>query len=253
MTPSASAFVRRVLARRLRTPVAAIHEDQRLGIDLGLDAFDVVLLGIDLEEQESGHGRFPVEQLDPAMDVAQLEALCAAWMARHERTSAGGDRNARREHRAPVSVAGHPDTLPSAARTMHVLVADDDPEMRAFLVESLREDGHRVSEVASGLELLRVTSPEALAEAHYDAIVSDVLMPGDSGLDALMQINAEPEAPPVVLMTAFGGRDVHRRAAQLGAAAVLDKPFDVDDLKRVLFDAHAAGASRGRTPQGSPQ
>jgi DNA-binding response OmpR family regulator len=59
-------------------------------------------------------------------------------------------------------------------------------------------------------------------------------MPGVSGIGALMQLNYEPLAPPVVLITAFGDPDVHLWARQLGAAATLDKPFDLDDLRTVL-------------------
>jgi len=76
-------------------------------------------------------------------------------------------------------------------------------------------------------------------EARPDLIVSDVRMPGWSGLDLLRFLRHRRSAIPVVLITAFGDRDTHERAARLGAA-VLDKPFALADLRRAIDDARIA-------------
>jgi DNA-binding NtrC family response regulator len=67
-----------------------------------------------------------------------------------------------------------------------------------------------------------------------DAIVSDIRMPGTSGLAILEGLNECQSAMPVILITAFGDRDTHERARQLGVVAVFDKPFDMADLLAAL-------------------
>ena len=67
-------------------------------------------------------------------------------------------------------------------------------------------------------------------------------MPGHSGLEMLAALRREGWTTPVVLITAFGDRWVHDQARQLGAAAVLDKPFDIDALRAVLLSLAGSGA-----------
>ncbi len=79
---------------------------------------------------------------------------------------------------------------------------------------------------------------EALVSGNggpVDVVVSDIRMPGASGLDLLAGLRRDDWTTPVVLITAFGdpgGR--HAEAYRLGADAVLDKPLDVDDLRLVV-------------------
>jgi CheY-like chemotaxis protein len=134
----------------------------------------------------------------------------------------------------------HPVRYPTDS--LHILVAEDDADLRAMLAASLRADGHRVSEAGDGIELLRLTSHEGLESGGYDVIVSDIVMPGVSGMGALMQLNYEPNAPPVVLITALDDPDIHLWAQQLGAVATFEKPFDLDDLKTVLLNVCASSA-----------
>lgn len=122
------------------------------------------------------------------------------------------------------------------ARPPRLLIADDDPVLLALLVEAFRDDGYDVTEVSDGVELLRLTTTEELEAHRFDAIISDVLLPGVSGIGMLMQLQHEPNAPPVVLITGFGDNDVHAWAQQLGAAATFNKPFELDDLKTVVVN-----------------
>jgi DNA-binding NtrC family response regulator len=66
------------------------------------------------------------------------------------------------------------------------------------------------------------------------AIVSDVRMPLLSGMDVLAVIRASSTQVPVVLITAFGDVDTHGEAHDLGAVAILDKPFDLGALTTLL-------------------
>ena len=56
-----------------------------------------------------------------------------------------------------------------------------------------------------------------------------------TGLEVLARLCAAPGGPPVILVTAFGDRATHAEAARLGAVAVLDKPFELDELCRAAM------------------
>ena len=62
-------------------------------------------------------------------------------------------------------------------------------------------------------------------------VISDIRMPGETGLRVFEEVGYGPEIPPVVFLTAFGDEDVHEQAHHLGALAILDKPVDFDELR----------------------
>lgn len=111
-----------------------------------------------------------------------------------------------------------------------VLVAEDDDELRRLLVMSLTADGYEVAEASDGHELIRQLARLWLV----DAIVSDVRMPGKSGLDVLAGFRRADWTTPFVLITAFGSDELHEEALRLGASAVVDKPFDLDVLRILI-------------------
>ena len=115
-----------------------------------------------------------------------------------------------------------------------VLVAEDDPAFRYLLVGALRADAHEVVEVSNGVDLIDALGGSLIPEwgaGSFDLVLSDVRMPGWSGLDALASLGRAFELPPVVLITAFADDELHQRALLAGAVAVLDKPIDLDDLR----------------------
>lgn len=116
-----------------------------------------------------------------------------------------------------------------------VLVAEDDAEMRRLLVTQLRLEGIDVQEASDGRALWRQMQ-RACVEGdgeRPDVIVTDVRMPGMSGLEALRRIRTVAPDVPVVVVTGFGSNHTHAEARSLGAA-VLDKPFEVDDLLELI-------------------
>jgi DNA-binding response OmpR family regulator len=117
---------------------------------------------------------------------------------------------------------------PTEARTPRILVAEDDDAMRALLAQALRSHGYEVAELSDGLHL--VARLAAAEPSQFAAVVSDIRMPGASGLDVLEGLKGCKGAPPMILITAFGDRETHELARRLGAAAMFDKPFDVEDL-----------------------
>lgn len=118
---------------------------------------------------------------------------------------------------------------PKNGRIPRVVVAEDDAELRRLLAVKLRKSGYDVVEAASGERLAQHLLGEG-ALADTDLILSDIRMPGLSGLDLLAYLHTRGQFPPVVLMTAFGDWRTHEEAERLGATAVFDKPLDLDDL-----------------------
>jgi CheY-like chemotaxis protein len=125
-------------------------------------------------------------------------------------------------------------------RHRRVLVAEDDASLRRMIAAVLRGDGYDVVEAGDGLELLgQIEAILAGGRARSDefVILADVNMPGLTGMDVLAILRCASAAPAVILMTAFGDREVHAEARELGAAAVLDKPFNLDTLRAIVVEA----------------
>ncbi len=120
----------------------------------------------------------------------------------------------------------------SLARMPRILVAEDDVEMRRLLVTSLRTAGFETIECSDGYQLLdHLGNPVLSGEPDdFDLIVSDIRMPGITGIEVLEGIHETEWFVPMILITAFGNEEVHRQAQELGAAAIFDKPFDLDEL-----------------------
>ena len=129
---------------------------------------------------------------------------------------------------------------PQGRRRLRVLLAEDDAEMRQLLVWALRQDGYEVIEARDGAECVGYAQPWVFRGRRVeppDVIVSDVRMPGWSGLEMLGILRAGEAVIPVILITAFGAPEAYVEAWRLGAAAVLNKPFEMDDLRRTIRDA----------------
>ena len=117
-------------------------------------------------------------------------------------------------------------------KAAHILLAEDDPEMRRLLCELLRAAGHSVLECEHGTQLAYYLGFFSSSEdiRHFDLVISDIRMPGLTGLGALRIATQREGCPPMILITAFGDEDTHAEAYRLGAAAVFDKPFNINDL-----------------------
>jgi CheY-like chemotaxis protein len=127
---------------------------------------------------------------------------------------------------------------PTTKTTGRVLVIDDDDEIRAVVSTALRCDGHEVLEARNGLEVLEGLTANALLahEPYPDVIVTDIRMPGVSGLTLLAGLRATGCDCPVVVMTAYAGPNVVGDAESLGASALFNKPFDIDDLRTAVLN-----------------
>ena len=118
------------------------------------------------------------------------------------------------------------------ATPLRVLVVDDDPGMRDGMAMSLKRSGFFAEQARSGEEALRMVRPGA-----YDAVVTDLRMPGIDGLQLTARLKAVDPALPVLLITAFGSLEAAREAMRLGAFDFLSKPFSPEELTAALNKA----------------
>lgn len=129
----------------------------------------------------------------------------------------------------------------SGIKPPHVLLVEDDEGMREMLADAFRRQGWKVTACVDGFRWLhscvhQASSPqpeEYAGSEFYNVVVSDVRMPNMSGLDVLRILGASrclDVCPPTIFITAFGDESTHERACELGAVAVLDKPFALGDL-----------------------
>ena len=112
-----------------------------------------------------------------------------------------------------------------------ILVVDDDPESRDLLCEVLEANGYQqVEAVADGL-----AAREALArDDDCPIIIADLHMPNESGLDLLRNLRKQNAKHQIVLMSSFISTPERKLARDLGAYALLDKPFRLSELLQVV-------------------
>jgi DNA-binding response OmpR family regulator len=143
-----------------------------------------------------------------------------------------------------------------------VLLAEDSREIRELLTRALELDGYEVIGFPDGTSLVDYLGDvmhEHTDTAVPDIIVSDIRMPGFSGIDVLSALRRAELQVPVILITAFGNDEIAAEARRLGAS-LFNKPFDIDDLRTALryFLDHGRDespprvGSTGRTSRNPP-
>ncbi|MGF1641443.1 MAG: response regulator [Rhodospirillales bacterium] len=132
----------------------------------------------------------------------------------------------------------------------HVLVVDDDREIRDLLSRFLVKNGYRVTTAADGRDMHK-----ALAERAIDLIVLDLMLPGEDGLSLCRRLRADA-ATPVIMLTAKGDEIDRIVGLEMGADDYLAKPFSPRELlariRAVLRRAGPApgGLAGGRRTEG---
>jgi PAS domain S-box-containing protein len=124
-------------------------------------------------------------------------------------------------------------TVPLAP--VSVLVIDDDPDVRGFIVTSLEEQGYRVREASDGREGLA-----AIERETPDLIVLDFIMPGLSGADVARKIRAKRPEQPILFVSGYSETEAVKRTAP--DAPLLAKPFRAEALHKAVRGALAAAA-----------
>jgi CheY-like chemotaxis protein len=134
-----------------------------------------------------------------------------------------------------TTVLGAGDVKPHAEdpviKGRHILVADDEPNLRQTIHDILRKYHANVTVAANGVEAIQKIEEMPEGES-FDLVLSDIKMPDKTGYDVFAAARRRDPTVPVILMTGFGYDPNHSivRASQEGLQAVLFKPFKVDQL-----------------------
>jgi DNA-binding response OmpR family regulator len=113
-----------------------------------------------------------------------------------------------------------------------VLVIDDDPDVRGFIVTSLEEQGYRVREASDGRKGL-----QAVAEEKPDLVILDFIMPGLSGAEVANRILAEQPGQAILFVSGYSETEAVRSVAP--DAPLLTKPFRAEALDTAVRKALA--------------
>src|ERR1035438_4105957 len=116
----------------------------------------------------------------------------------------------------------------------HILVVDDEAEIRTSLEDILREEGYSVATAATAAEAL-----VQLEDAPYDVVLLDIWLPDRDGLDVLADMHslAAEKRPEVVIISGHGTIETAVKATKLGAYDFLEKPLSLERTLIVLKNA----------------
>jgi DNA-binding response OmpR family regulator len=124
----------------------------------------------------------------------------------------------------------------SARRPRRVLVVDDDPHIRRILTLNFEDEGYEVSVAADGDE-----ATEMARTLHPDVMVLDVMMPRSDGFTVLRMLRSSPQTDdiPILLLSAKASDDEVFAGWRSGADSYVTKPFEVDDVLRIVAELSA--------------
>lgn len=112
-----------------------------------------------------------------------------------------------------------------------ILIIEDDEEMRSLLEDFLKDEGYEADSANNGSEAFG-----RLAQEPFDLVITDIRMPGLTGLDILSSVKKFQPGLPVIVITAFGGEEVYRRSMARGADGYLEKPIHFHKLRTLLHE-----------------
>jgi two-component system response regulator HydG len=115
---------------------------------------------------------------------------------------------------------------------VRLLIVDDEPHVRSSLAAWFRDEGYQVHVASGGKEAL-----EALGREGADILIVDIKMPGMDGLELQRRVRAVAPESTVVIMTAFAAVETAVQALKEGAYDYIVKPFDPEDLSRLIRKA----------------
>ena len=126
-------------------------------------------------------------------------------------------------------------------RRPRVLLAEDDPTLRRILSSLLSDAGLEVHAAPDGLAALEAfTAAREAPETSFDAVLSDISMPGLDGLELIEKLHVLDPSLPLVFLTAYSSVDSAIQALRKGAYDYLTKPFQNEQLVRTVSNACAS-------------
>ena len=121
--------------------------------------------------------------------------------------------------------------------SVYVLVVDDEPDVEALFRQQFRRDlksGRFTMEFAPSAPAALARASDEIVDPSLILILSDINMPGMSGLEMLPKVRAERPDVPVIMITAYGDAETRRKAIEGGAVGLLTKPIDFALLRHEI-------------------
>ncbi|WP_369901703.1 response regulator [Bacillus manliponensis] len=118
-----------------------------------------------------------------------------------------------------------------------ILIVDDQYGIRVLLHEVFQKEGYQTFQAANGFQALDIVNKDC-----PDLVVLDMKIPGMDGIEILKRIKDINKDIKVILMTAYGELDMIQEAKDLGALMHFAKPFDIDEVRKVVRDELAVQA-----------
>ena len=118
---------------------------------------------------------------------------------------------------------------------LRVLVVEDDPGVAGSLKKELEAEGYEVAVAWRGDDGLA-----AARQTPFDVVITDLKMPGLSGLEVVEQLHAAFPSLAIILMTAYGTPETGTEATKLGACEYVLKPFEMSDMLELVAKAAAS-------------
>lgn len=125
-----------------------------------------------------------------------------------------------------------------AAPRPRVFLAEDDDDLRDMLTKILKAEGYQVFDLEDGFELsdvLELSNRKVSKRVQPDVIVTDMRMPGLTGLDVIQEARAAGLTCPIILMTAFVDETLRAAVKKLPFTHLLPKPMDLDKMLGLLW------------------
>jgi two-component system, OmpR family, response regulator len=127
------------------------------------------------------------------------------------------------------------------SRLPHILIVDDDREIRSLVAQFLKKHGYRVTPAADGREMMRL-----MEKGRFDLVVLDLMLPGEDGLSLCRRVRAESSLP-IIMLTAMGEEMDRIIGLEMGADDYLPKPFNPRELLARIKAVLRRAADRGAT------
>ncbi len=130
-----------------------------------------------------------------------------------------------------------------------ILMAEDDKAVQSFVSRALAHRGHAVTAVDDGLQAL-----EALEDAEFDILITDIVMPGLDGIALSLKVARDRPNLPILMMTGYSAERQRAHNMEQLVCRVITKPFSLEQIGKAAEEVLAAGppTRRSETAGGIP-
>ena len=136
-------------------------------------------------------------------------------------------------------------TVP-ANRRRTILVVDDEPEMQALFERILSTDDAEILGARTGAEALAIAR-----RTRLDLVILDIKLPDVSGTEVLRRLRKRDDSLPVIMVTSYGSAETVRTCMRLGAFDYVTKPFEIQEIRRIVRESLSNAALEAVPPMAS--